>query len=392
MTDRSGNLHGPFFRAGDHAGDGIGDGPEVGAGAVAVVLADAVAGKNIDRSGMKIERQVGVVAAVVADIETHRAGQAGLMPLFHHEIDDARSAVGLVLGRRVGDHLDLLDGAGRQLLQHLGPALTHQRGRAAVDQDQDVVGAAQADIAVDAHVHRWHVLQQVAGRAGGTVDVPAHVVDLAVDGIELVGLFRGDLEFLQLQWFVGQHQLAQVDLRPGRIDLERRRRPDRAPHPPIRHRVTARRNFLQGESAPVVRDRAPHDRVIRPLERDRAKFHRLTGLRRQQDAGDTGFRPRRRRWFFRRRQRGQHHGAGHEGGQEQEKTTQHEAVNSAAGEPRQDNCAVSPQISGNRGSTPDPVQCGPAAASSALTAARSAWNDALARKSRASAWPSTRPA
>ena len=77
---------------------------------------------------------------------------------FHHQVDDAGCPFGAELSRRVGNYFNLLDCAGRHLLQHLPPVLAVQSGRLAVDPYLYILAVAQRDRTFLINVHRRDIL------------------------------------------------------------------------------------------------------------------------------------------------------------------------------------------------------------------------------------------
>ena len=98
--------------------------------------------------------------------------------LFKDNIDDAPHPVGIVFGRRIGDNLNVVDGACRNLLQGV---TAFQNAWPAVDQNIEIGGAAQADISLNVHLDRWCVFEHGNGRASLGKDILADVDDLFVD-------------------------------------------------------------------------------------------------------------------------------------------------------------------------------------------------------------------
>jgi hypothetical protein len=118
-------------------------------------------------------------AYIVADA----ARLPGATVLLHHQVDDPGGALRRELRRGIGDHLHPLHRIRRQGLQRLGGALAAEQGAGlAVHEDGDVGVAAQGDIALHVHLDRRDVLQGVADRSGGGLQVLGDTVAAPVDG------------------------------------------------------------------------------------------------------------------------------------------------------------------------------------------------------------------
>ena len=286
----AGYLVGP----GDGPRDGIHDGAGVARVAPAVVLPEARTAEEIGRAGMVIGGDPAVVAVVVAGGDGAGAGEPAAVLALQGNVDDAGGAVGFVLGRGVGDDLDLVDLVGRELLQNLRAAPAHQRRGAAVDEDEHVVRATQAHVAIDVDLHGRDVLQQIAGRAGGALDFPADVVDLAVDRIQERLLLRLHLKLVQVQGGLGRVEPAQVDPRVLRVHDEPRGCAAVHPDLVVGEEIFTRRHLLEGEAAAAVGRRALHDGAVGLLEGHRDELDRPVGVRIDHRPRDAAVRRRRR--------------------------------------------------------------------------------------------------
>ena len=122
------------------------------------------------------ERQRGADVDVHHTVQTKGAG--GLV--LELDVDDAAHALGVVLGRGVGDDLHVLHRRGRYLLQQRRQVAAQQLAGASVDQHLDVARAAQRHIAVVVYRHAWHLLQHVGGRAAATHYILIHIDDALV--------------------------------------------------------------------------------------------------------------------------------------------------------------------------------------------------------------------
>ena len=148
----------------------------------AVVLAQADAAGEIEVAAVVIAAGAKERSLAVARARLRRAGKSGAARLAGDDVDDARGTVGLELGRRVRNHLDLLDVLRRDLQQVVGGGCAGQlRCRSAVDQDRDVAVAAQADVAVAVDLNRRDGAEHVGDSADRALQVRRDRVDLAVD-------------------------------------------------------------------------------------------------------------------------------------------------------------------------------------------------------------------
>ena len=269
-------LHGALLGAEHRVGRRIEVAAVIRGGAQAVILPDAVAPEEIILPRIIIGAQADVVPAVVADTATHRTRITGIVFPLQHDVDDARGPVGLVLGGGICDHLDAVDGIRRHLGQHVGAIRPHERGRLAVDQDEDAVGATQAHGAVDVHLGGRDVLDQVAGRTVHALDVLADIIDLAVDGVvEVSTAARDDGLFQHLDGFV-ERQFPQVNRRMRWIHGKRHGLPAIRSDRTVCHQVVAGGHMLQPERPLAVGHHGLHRFAIGLLpQRDGDIFQRM---------------------------------------------------------------------------------------------------------------------
>ena len=128
-----------------------------------------------------------------------------------HDVDDAGGPGGVIARRRIGNDLDLVDDARRQLREKVAELRRLHRTRAAVDLDDHAGVAAQADDVVDVDVDGGHIAQHVECGAAASRRHVANDVGVAVRS-ELGGLLvhRND-DGLQLERHRRERHRAEVD-------------------------------------------------------------------------------------------------------------------------------------------------------------------------------------
>src|SRR5690606_5233992 len=175
---------------------------------------------------------------------------------------DAAHAVGLVAGRRVRDDLDAVEGAGREAAEVGGEEVARDRRRPAVDEDGDVLDAAEAHVAVDVDLDGGDGLEGVGGRAAGDGRVVGDAVDRPVDlDLDLLAAAR-HLDALQRHGVGHEGDGAEVHGPPAAPDLDRlddlRRVADERDDDAVRPGPDA----LDAEGALGVRDGAGVERGV----------------------------------------------------------------------------------------------------------------------------------
>ena len=101
--------------------------------------------------------------------------------LLEDDVEDAGDSFRIVLGGGRGDDFDAVDAAGGNLLKQALGGGTDQAAGTPVDEDGDVAGSTEAQVAVDVDVHARDVAKQLGRVGSGAVEVIAHAEHFAVD-------------------------------------------------------------------------------------------------------------------------------------------------------------------------------------------------------------------
>ena len=236
----------------------------------APVAAQVVGGKSVDFAPAVVQQQRGVVLVARAQVEARLPVQPVALLFLENDVENAPRPAGVVAGRGVGDDLDALNGAGRNLVQGRARGL-------AVDKDNHPARPAQADRPVLVHRYGGHVLQHVQGRAAGHGQVLGHVDYLLVEVVAHHGPLGRHHYVLQLGGRRAQAQRAQRQRGRGG-------REGHGPAPrPVAHgrgpqHVAAQRHRLHAEGAGRAGLRTGYEARIRgPQQHDVGKGNGLVG-------------------------------------------------------------------------------------------------------------------
>ena len=154
------------------------DGHEIQKLIVGVVVAAKYVGFFVAVIGADPAVVPGFFAYGVAQIDV--AIRTQFFVFFQADIDDPRVALGIVLGRRIGDQFNGFDFVALQVAQKLRQIGTlHGRG-AAIDVDADAGTAQHGDVVVVVDHHPWRFAQQVKGVAARSGDAALYVEDCFV--------------------------------------------------------------------------------------------------------------------------------------------------------------------------------------------------------------------
>ena len=212
------------------------------------------------REAAEIGRKVAPLLGELADAQPKAdiAGPAKLLFLLVNDVDDARHACGVEARRGVVDDFNRLDVGRRHAVQ---PALSAESGQARlppIDQDGDLVAAAQRDLSLLIDRHTRDVLQRVEDRPGGLRGSLVETKHLGVDAGGADRLRRDRHLFLEslearktdVAEVVGLIQWTDDHVRLG-FEEAGKRDPDS---------ILARRQTLYDEAAVLAGQRTPDGR------------------------------------------------------------------------------------------------------------------------------------
>ena len=167
--------------------------------AVAATVGDAV----VDRHHHLVELRGQVQAAHdITHVRRHRGrhtrnaledGSVG-----HHDVEDDRSALSVILGARVGNDLNALDAAGRHRLEQVLGIVLERRVGMAVAEDSKIGLTVDTNLFLTVNTDQRHLAQHgehiVGLTVGISLNIVANAVHLLLDELTL----GGDLNALEL--------------------------------------------------------------------------------------------------------------------------------------------------------------------------------------------------
>ncbi len=105
---------------------------------------------------------VACLGADAAIIAVHTASTHGGCSLFvHHDVQHTGASFGIILGTRIGDHLNALHHRGRHGLEYLTGSRRHHHVGLAVNIHLERAGTIHRDVILAVHRHHRHLAQHV---------------------------------------------------------------------------------------------------------------------------------------------------------------------------------------------------------------------------------------
>ena len=146
---------------------------------LAIVDADDAAIVSIESVGSSQRQRSTLISKVCSTVESTRCGEPGIQPAaqpkicigLENDVDDARHAIGIILGRWIGNYLYPLHDVGGDLLEVSGELGSLHRRRTAIELDDHVLIAAETHLAVSIDLDRRRRLKNIAGAARRRRDV-----------------------------------------------------------------------------------------------------------------------------------------------------------------------------------------------------------------------------